>query len=538
MESVVGHGTTFTVIMPYGEARRGERVDPNARETSTATKAITFIEEALRWLPETTKMNADPPEILGESSKDTPPNRAVGHRARVLLADDNTDMREYVRRLLAPHYDVETVANGSEALQALRGQHPDLLLSDVMMPVRDGFELLREIRSDPQLSDLPIILLSARAGDEAKVEGLNAGADDYLIKPFSAQELLARVNTNIAMARLRRDITAELDAQKTRLQAVLDTVPVAVWFTFDSEGQHVVGNRGASEMLRIPEASNVSLSRPPAQIPQHFCIFRNGEPLPPDQLPLRRAVRGETVTNEEMELHFTDGTVTTGVVHAAPIRDRSGNVVGAVSAGLDITERKRTEEHRLLLLNELNHRVKNTLATVQSIAAHSFRRAASDAGGREVFEARLMALARAHDVLTNENWEGANLEKIVDQAIAPHRGPRAGQFHVNGPRVRLSAKMALSMGTALHELATNAAKYGALSDDSGQIGITWQTSDDGRELRLEWLEEHGPPVAPPGHPGFGTRLIERGLAQELDGETKIEYRPSGVWCEIKARLRG
>ena len=538
VESTVDRGTTFTVSLPYGEERHAERSEASARDISTATKAVAFVEEALRWLPQTTETKSHPPEILRENSIGIPlPSASEGQRACVLVADDNADMRDYVSWLLAPRYDVETVGNGAEALHALRRQRPDLLLSDVMMPACDGFELLRKVRSDPQLSDLPIILLSARAGDEAKVEGLNAGADDYLIKPFSAQELLARVNTNIAMARLRSNITAELETQKSRLQAVLDTVPVAVWFTLDSEGQHVVGNRSASQMLRMPETSNVSLSGPPSQIPQHFRIFRNGERLPPDQLPLRRAVRGETVTDEEMELHFTDGTIATGVVYAAPLRDRSGKIVGAVSAGLDITERKRTEQHRLLLLNELNHRVKNTLATVQSIAAQSFRNAASDTRGRDVFEARLMALSRAHDVLTSESWEGASLEVIVHQAIMPHRDAQPGRFNVDGPYVRLSAKMALSMAMALHELATNAAKYGALSTDRGRISITWRTSNDRRELRLEWLEENGPPVAPPRHRGFGTRLIERGLAQELEGETKIEFRPSGVWCEVAALLQ-
>ncbi len=538
VESIIDQGTTFTVSLPYGEERHAERSNPSASDISTTTKVVAFIEEALRWLPQAADTKSRSPEILREDPFSVPPlGTSEGQRSSVLVADDNADMRDYVKRLLAPRYDVETASDGSEALQALRRQRPDLLLSDVMMPARDGFELLHEVRSDPQLSDLPIILLSARAGDEAKVEGLSAGADDYLIKPFSAQELLARVNANIAMARLRSDITTELETQKTRLQAVLDTVPVAVWFTLDSEGQHVVGNRSASQMLRMLETNNVSLSRPLAQIPRHFRIFRDGEPLPPDQLPLRRAVRGETVTNEEMELHFTDGTVTTGVVYAAPLRDRRGKIVGAVSAGLDITERKRTEEHRLLLLNELNHRVKNTLATVQSIAVQSFRDAASNKQGRDVFEARLMALSRAHDVLTSESWEGASLADIVHQAIVPYRDTQPGRFDVNGPNVRLSAKMALSMAMALHELATNAAKYGALSSDSGRIGITWRTSIDGRELRLEWLEENGPPVVPPRHQGFGTRLIAQGLAQELHGETKIEYRPSGVWCEVTAWLQ-
>jgi two-component sensor histidine kinase len=338
------------------------------------------------------------------------------------------------------------------------------------------------------------------------------------------------------MTKLRREIAAELEVQKMRLQAVLDTVPVAVWFTYDSEATNVIGNRRAAEMLRMPETANVSLSRPAAQVPQHFRVFKDGAELAPDQLPLRRAAGGETVVNEELELRFVDGSTAAGLVHAAPLRDASGKVIGAVSAGLDITDRKRIEEHRLLLLNELNHRVKNTLATVQSIAAQSFRWARSDKSGRELFEARLLALSGAHDVLTNESWEGANLDEIVAKAIAPYRGGHANRFQLRGPPVRLAAKMALSISMALHELATNAVKYGALSTDKGWVSITWQTQSNGQELHLEWLEADGPAVAPPSRKGFGSRLIERGLAQELGGSARIEYRTTGVWCEITARI--
>jgi len=192
----------------------------------------------------------------------------------------------------------------------------------------------------------------------------------------------------------------------------------------------------------------------------------------------------------------------------------------------------------LLLLNELNHRVKNTLATVQSIAMQSFRRARSDGGGREMFQSRLLALSRAHDVLTNESWEGANLVDIVTQAIMPYRDANPSRFAISGPPVWLSAKMALSISMALHELATNAVKYGALSNETGRVGITWRTLQEpgGRRLRLEWSERDGPTVVTPRRKGFGSRLIERGLAQELGGEVKIKYEPQGVWCEINARL--
>ncbi|HEY1746685.1 MAG TPA: ATP-binding protein [Xanthobacteraceae bacterium] len=538
--SEVGRGTTFTVTLPYTQAHESAAAVPLSRDVHSASGATAFVEEALRWLPRPDIVQKSPADISrAPASRESADNEAVGKlRPRVVIADDNADMRDYVERMLAAHYDVESVSTGMEALTAIRARRPDLLLSDVMMPVRDGFALLREIRGDPELKSLPVILLSARAGEEAKIEGLEAGADDYLIKPFSAQELLARVNTNIAMARLRYEISSELELQKVRLQAVLDTVPVAVWFTFDSAGQQVIGNRRAAQMLRISETTNASLSVPAAQAPQHYRVFKDGVELPPERLPLRRAVAGETVTNEEMELHFIDGTILSGLVQAAPLRDQSGTIIGAVSAGLDITERKRVEEHRLLLLNELNHRVKNTLATVQSIAVQSFRRARTDLGGRELFQSRLLALSRTHDVLTNESWEGANLGDIVAQAIMPYRDANPTRFSVDGPAVWLSAKMALSISMALHELATNAVKYGALSNDTGRVSIGWRTlqQPDGRRLRLEWSEKDGPAVVPPRRKGFGSRLIERGLAQELGGEVKIEYEPHGVRCEINARL--
>jgi signal transduction histidine kinase/FixJ family two-component response regulator len=538
--SEVDRGTTLAVTLPYGQAPAAATVAFPSRDVNSATGAPAFVQEALRWLPRTDTIKMDPTGVShSQASNEPAAEKSVGKpRLRVLIADDNADMRDYVERMLAAQYDVESVGTGMDALRVIRQRRPDLLLSDVMMPVRDGFALLREIRSDPELKSLPVILLSARAGEEAKIEGLEAGADDYLIKPFGAQELLARVNTNITLARLRHEISSELEAQKVRLQAVLDTVPVAVWFTFDSAGQHVIGNRRAAEMVRLPETANASLSVPPARAPQHYRVFKEGVELPPERLPLRRALMGETITNEEMELHFTDGSVLSGLVQAAPLRDQSGKVVGAVSAGLDITERKRTEEHRLLLLNELNHRVKNTLATVQSIAVQSFRRARTDIGGREMFQSRLLALSRAHDVLTNESWEGANLSEITAQAIIPYRDADPTRFAVSGPHVWLSAKMALSISMALHELATNAVKYGALSNEKGRVSITWQTlqEPDGRRLRLEWSEKDGPPVVPPRRKGFGSRLIERGLAQELGGEVKIGYDPQGVWCEINARL--
>jgi PAS domain S-box-containing protein len=223
-----------------------------------------------------------------------------------------------------------------------------------------------------------------------------------------------------------------------------------------------------------------------------------------------------------------------------PIRDADGQVTGIFAEGSDVTERLRSEEHQRLLLNELNHRVKNTLATVQSITSQTLRAAGSTAAAREAIESRLFALSRAHDVLTRENWEGAWIGEVVAQAISPFQANGPSRIHCRGAEVRLPPSVALALAMALQELATNAVKYGALADEAGKVGISWHV-DRTREvphLVLRWEEEGGPPVTPPTRRGFGTRLVERSLAQgRFSGEARIDFAPGGVVCTIDAPLK-
>jgi len=206
-ESEVGRGTAFTVEIPRGTRHLPpERINAARSLASTGVGAEAFVEEAARWLPDTAapRPSAQPPSAAVPASKSAPaPDE---RRPRVLLADDNSDMREYVRRLLERRYEVILAADGQEALTAARCAPPDLVLTDVMMPNLDGFGLLRELRSSPHTRTLPVIMLSARAGEESRVEGLAAGADDYLVKPFPAQELLARVEAHLKLARLRQEV--------------------------------------------------------------------------------------------------------------------------------------------------------------------------------------------------------------------------------------------------------------------------------------------------------------------------------------------
>jgi|GEM_PF-1197640 len=201
-------------------------------------------------------------------------------------------------------------------------------------------------------------------------------------------------------------------------------------------------------------------------------------------------------------------------------------------------ERKRQERQQTILVNELNHRVKNTLATVQSITSQTLRNSETTEQAEKQITGRLVILAKAHDILTQRSWEGAPLRQLIEQAVAPHCVPGLDRFTIEGPDVWMSPKNALAVAMALHELCTNAAKYGALSNDTGCVRVAWTISNErGQpELQLRWSEAGGPPVTPPSRRGFGSRLIERGLSQELGGEVRIVFAPKGVICTIYAPL--
>jgi signal transduction histidine kinase len=217
IESEEGKGSIFKVTVKSGMAHvPSDRLSATRGLASTASRTQAYVEEALHWLPNAA---ANPPVSVSEPLH---PEAGVSGRAgcaRILWADDNADMRDYVRRLLADRYEVTAVADGLTALAVAREKHPDLVLTDIMMPGLDGMGLLRELRLDPTTRTVPVILLSARAGEESAVEGLDAGADDYLAKPFSAQELLARVRTHLELSRVRREWAKELESANSELEA-------------------------------------------------------------------------------------------------------------------------------------------------------------------------------------------------------------------------------------------------------------------------------------------------------------------------------
>ena len=275
-----------------------------------------------------------------------------------------------------------------------------------------------------------------------------------------------------------------------------------------------------------------------------FQIITHPDDLEADLVRARGLLAGETETFAMEKRYVTKGggSVWTSLT-ASLVRNAAGEPDYFVSIVEDITSRKQVEAEQQryqsqlrLLINELNHRVKNTLATVQSMAAQTMRSEPDQHVAYGKFEARLLSLSQVHDVLTRESWHGAALQEVAERALDPFSGLASGRVAIRGPDVWLQPGAALTMALVFHELATNAVKYGALSVGTGRVDVYWSLDTDNARLRLSWVESGGPPVAPPTRKGFGSRLIERGLRGEFRGSAMMDYRPSGLSCTMEALL--
>jgi PAS domain S-box-containing protein len=257
----------------------------------------------------------------------------------------------------------------------------------------------------------------------------------------------------------------------------------------------------------------------------------------PDSLTrIEATFAGNSAGGSEICYRRKNGSEFWSAILISPVRDESGDVVQHFASFVDLTDHKREQAQSRMLIDELNHRVKNTLATVQSIVWQALRNSSDPEVIRESIESRLFALSRSHDLLTRENWEGAGLLDLIKAALEPFgvANGRSEHFVINGGNIRVSPKVALALGIAFHELATNAVKYGAFSNKGGSVLISWtiEPSPEGDRFLLRWQEKGGPSVTPPSRQGFGSRVIERGLAHELDGIVHLDYPADGVVCTI------
>lgn len=335
---------------------------------------------------------------------------------------------------------------------------------------------------------------------------------------------------------LKRDEEALRESEE-RYRTLFELGPVAV-YSCNASGEILQFNRRAVELWgREPQAGDTD---------ERFCgsykLFRpDGSFIPHERNPMAEVLSGKRpeVHDAEVTIERPDGSRVVVVVNIRPLKNQRGVVTGAINCLYDITERKQAEERQRLLVDELNHRVKNSLATVQSIAAQSLKGAANS-GHRESFEQRLIALSQTHDLLAHDHWKSASLRDVLAQELKPYRTETDLRFAIEGPDFLLEPKAALALAMAFHELATNAAKYGAFSKSEGQVRVEWEIVKvpEPGVLRLKWTERGGPAVKKRERKGFGSTVIERGLMLELEAEVHLDFDSSGLVCTIEIPLSG
>lgn len=355
---------------------------------------------------------------------------------------------------------------------------------------------------------------------------------DYAVRAVAAPEADGSirewigVHTDITERKRAEDRLRESEA---RFRAMADSAPAPVWMT-SVEGGITFANEAFAEFAGVDTKALLGDAWIGMIHPDDIAGVGTRRAA------ARAAPEGPSAYGFEARFLCGDGVYRWMVANARPQIDALGQFQGYIGMAMDMTETKAAEARQRLLINELNHRVKNTLASIQSIARQTLRPDETPVHVRERLIGRLLAMSAAHDVLTRESWEGAGLEEIVLQGLAPFVDDQdADRITISGPNLRVGASTALSLALAMHELATNAAKYGALSTPDGKVTIAWNLGE-GEHAVLTWTERGGPPVAPPSRKGFGTRLLDRGLAADLGGQPKLSFDVEGVRAMLPVRL--
>ena len=523
VESASGVGTLFTVTIPMGKQHLpSNRLIAPTPLSSTALRADSFVEEALRWLPEGTP--AKPASNAATLPLSEKFGNADAKRACIVLADDNADMRDYVQNLLRSQYDVIAVADGEAALRTAREVRADMVISDVMMPLLDGFGLLKALRKDAYTASIPVILLSARAGEEARIEGLAAGADDYMTKPFSARELLARVSSHLELSRVRREAEQSIRQSEERFRVALSNVPLTV-FTCDRELRYTwVANavEGFSEEQYLGKRDD---EFQPAEEIAEFTAFKQGV------LDSEKGARKEIVHASATGTRFYDMT-------AEPLRNQENEIIGLTVAAFDITVLRQYDIDLAAMnarlqraMTETHHRVKNNLQLMSALIDMQRLTGAETIPISELTRlgANVRALGVIHDILTQEAKDGSDQETLSVKAVLDKltevlrqtMGERTLKTEFDDARIL--GRQATALALVTNELVSNALKHG-----KGEIGIALKIHGDAATLEVR---DDGPGFPegfdPTEAANTGIELVENVVGWDLNGKTSYSTHPTG-----------
>ena len=472
----------------------------------------------------------------------------TGHeKVNVLLVDDQpAKLLSYEAILHGLDENLLKASSGKEALEHLLKSEVAVVLVDVCMPDLDGFQLAAMIREHPRFQKTAIIFISAILLSEMdSLRGYEMGAVDYVPVPVVPEVLRAKVKVFVELYRKTRELerlnqqlearvaerTAELEASTKQLMQSEQRRSLALaagnmgsWEWDGATGRYL-WDEGQYQIFGV-EPHNFTVT------PENIRVRIHPDDWNHLQFGIERMARDGRAHRVEFRVLRPDGQVRWCVGSAAATIDNDGRVVRVSGVTFDITDRKDAEERQMLLAREVDHRAKNALALVQSILR--LTRSTNLPAYIAAVEGRIKALSRAHTVLSQSRWHGADLRGLVDEELAPFRIGNTEKIKVAGPEVLLQPASAQTLALALHELATNAAKYGALSSIPGQLQLSWQLKQD--TLVIDWNETGGPATVLPTVNGFGTRIIHASVERQLRGHATFDWRREGLRCMISVPL--
>ena len=374
------------------------------------------------------------------------------------------------------------------------------------------------LQNASKIVDLELTLLPADGGPPLEVDAEGQA---------SANATRLHLCLSVADHRRARQRLVEDKLKDAELAASIVAASSDAILSFSSSGFILSWNRGAEQLYGYSEAEAIG---------QHYTVLGIGNQSIENNDHLEAVLSGKNIYFETERRH-KDGAAVAVAIGGGPIFDPTGRVVGVAAVHRDIRAQTRHETQLRFVMRELAHRTKNLLAIIQSIERQTARGVTTTEEFHERFSSRLQALAASHDLLVEANWAGARIGDLIERQLAAFSDQIGGRILLSGPSLQLSPEVAQTLGLALHELATNATKYGALSIPSGRVAVTWGVFPDDSgdpRFRIEWRESDGPPVSPPRHRGFGSLAIERLAAQALNGKAELIYAPEGVFWTLSS----